>query len=162
ISDAAKRGFAVFVGRGMCSECHSGPLFSDLEDHDTGVDQSGPGVPPIDLGRGAITNKDDNGKFLTGPLRQIASTGPYMHDGWLGSLGDVIQFYRQGGVTGSYSGTRDARIVPADMTDDDAADLEVFLGTLTGAAVPKLFLTPPGVCWGVQVDLTRDAQHCGS
>jgi cytochrome c peroxidase len=125
MSDSAKRGFTVFVGKGGCIECHSGPLLSDLDFHNTGVPDNGG-----DVGRLAIT-KDaaDTGKFLTGTLRDITSTGPYMHNGSLKTLSDVIAFYRRGGDAAI--GTRDPRITPLDLTDDDASDLEAFLGSLT-------------------------------
>jgi cytochrome c peroxidase len=134
MSKSAQRGFAVFVGKGTCFECHNGPLFSDLQFHDTGVPQKGEHVPTVtpDLGRGGVTcDPDDNGKFLTAGLRDIAATGPYMHDGVFETLTDVITFYRSGGVSGSYSGTRDPRITPLDLTDADAADLEAFLRSLS-------------------------------
>jgi cytochrome c peroxidase len=132
ISDSAARGFAVFVGRGTCIECHSGPLFSDLQFHDTGVPQAGTNVPASDNGRADVTmNESDTSKFLTGPLRGAASTAPYMHDGSIDTLADVIAFYRSGGVAAGYGGTKDPRIVALDLTDDDAADLEAFLMTLT-------------------------------
>jgi cytochrome c peroxidase len=131
LSDSAKRGFAVFVGRGTCIECHSGPLFSDLQFHNTGVPQVGDNVPAIDNGRGDLTAiPADTGKFLTGTLREIANTGPYMHDGAFETLADVIDFYRHGGVASGYSGTRDPRIAPLDLTDQDALDLEAFLRSL--------------------------------
>jgi cytochrome c peroxidase len=143
LTETEQRGFAVFVGRGGCLDCHTGPTLSDLEFHDTGVAQVGPNVPATDLGRGAITgNMDEQGGFLTGSLRQIAMTAPYMHDGSLATLADVIAFYREGGVDGGYLGTRDARVVPLDIDDDDAADLEAFLETLTGDPIPAELAEP--------------------
>ncbi|MGE5185129.1 MAG: cytochrome c peroxidase [Acidobacteriota bacterium] len=134
MSASAKRGFAVFVGKGTCVECHNGPLFSDLQFHDTGVPVAAADFAPTtpDAGLGGVTkNPDDNGKFLTGPLREIAATGPYMHDGAFWTLAEVIDFYRRGGVTGGYSGTRDPRITPLELTDGDAGDLEAFLRSLS-------------------------------
>jgi cytochrome c peroxidase len=132
ISDSAARGFAVFVGRGTCIECHSGPLFSDLQFHDTGVPQTGNNVPATDNGRADVTmNAADTGKFLTGSLRGVALTAPYMHDGSFATLADVIAFYRNGGVAAGYVGTKDPRIVALDLTDDDANDLEAFLNALS-------------------------------
>jgi cytochrome c peroxidase len=173
ISDSARRGFAVFVGRGTCIECHSGPLFSDLDFHDTGV-------PGTDLGRGDVTTHDDDGKFLTGTLREIANTGPYMHNGSIATLADVIAFYRQGGVPGGYVGTRDPRIQPLDLSDQDAHDLEAFLRTLSqdapvggsnsgthrdaaSAPMPDAWQCPmPGaVCGSNCVDTNVDPMNCG-
>jgi cytochrome c peroxidase len=132
ISDSAARGFGVFVGRGTCIECHSGPLFSDLSFHDTGTPQQGDNVVPIDIGRAEVTlDAADTSKFLTGSLRGVASTAPFMHDGSIASLADVITFYRDGGVASGFGGTKDPRIVPLDITDDDANDLESFLNALS-------------------------------
>jgi cytochrome c peroxidase len=136
ISASAERGFEIFVGRGTCIECHHGPLLSDLEFHDTGVAELGPNVPAVDLGLGDVTsNASDAGRFLTPSLRNVAPTGPYMHDGALATLTDVVEFYRGGGVGAGYSGVRDPRIVPLDLGDDDVLDLVAFLETLTGTPV---------------------------
>jgi cytochrome c peroxidase len=132
ISDSAKRGFAVFVGKGTCAECHSGPMFSDFRFRNTGVDQKWPSAQS-DPGRGEVVmDAAANGRFITPSLRNVAQTGPYMHDGSIASLGEVIWFYRNGGVASGYSGTRDPRILPLSLTDADAVDLEAFLLTLTG------------------------------
>jgi cytochrome c peroxidase len=132
MSESAKRGFAVFVGRGTCIECHSTSMFTDYDFHATGVPQQGDHVPAADAGRGQVTNDPaDTGKFLTPSLRDVARTAPYMHDGVFATLADVIAFYRAGGVATGYDGTKDPRIVPLDLTDDDAQDLEAFLVALT-------------------------------
>ena len=128
MSDRAKRGFGLFTGKAGCIECHSGPLFSDLDFHNTGV-KIGQGTSP-DNGREIVTtNPDDTGKFLTAPLRDIASTAPYMHNGQYNTLHDVIEFYKRGGDDGV--GVRDPRIQPLDLSDDDEMDLEAFLRSLT-------------------------------
>ncbi len=124
-----QRGFAVFVGPGMCLECHSGPMLSDFKPHVTGVPQVGANVPFEDLGRNMT------GAFLTPTLRNVAQTGPYMHDGALATLDDVIWFYRQGGGAAGFTGDKDPRMVPLDITDDQAHDLEAFLRTLTGTPI---------------------------
>jgi cytochrome c peroxidase len=135
ISDSAKRGFAVFVGRGTCAECHSGPMFSDFRFHNTGVDGKAP-APQTDPGRGEVVmDAAANGRFVTPSLRHVAQTAPYMHDGAIASLNDVIWFYRNGGNPTGYAGTRDPRILPLSLTDADAVDLEAFLLTLTGNPV---------------------------
>jgi cytochrome c peroxidase len=143
LGDRARRGFAVFVGKGMCVDCHRGPLFSDLEFHNTGVPQRGPRVPTVDLGLAETATKEKRdepeniGKFLTQPLRHIAETAPYMHAGQLATLGEVIQFYRNGGELTGFSGEKDPRMQPLEIDDDEALDLEEFLrSALTGEPVP--------------------------
>ncbi len=121
---AATRGFALFVGRAMCIECHSGQLLSDDALHVTGV---------ID-GKGD-TGHQGTGKFFTPPLRNVARTAPYMHNGSLATLADVIQFYRWGGAATGYAGDKDPLMAPLDITDDEAHDLEAFLHSLDGAAI---------------------------
>lgn len=132
LPDNAQRGFAVFVGKGGCIDCHGGPMFSDFAYRNTGL------AGTADNGRYDLTqDPDDLGMFVTPMLRNVAKTGPYMHDGSLATLGDVVEFYRRGGDPGGV-GTRDPRIAPLDLTDDDAADLVAFLGSLTGQSVDSV------------------------
>ena len=132
LSDGAKRGFAVFVGRGTCIECHNGPMLTDYNFHDTGAPQQGDHVALVDNGLATTTgNTADTGKFLVPSLREVAKTGPYMHDGVFATLAEVIAFYRSGGVAAGYNGVKDPRIVPLDLDDNDARDLEEFLNALT-------------------------------
>ncbi len=144
ISDLAKRGFQVFVGRGLCSECHAGPLFTDQKFFNTGVPQSGLHVPASDPGRFDVTGLDhDAGRFRTPSLRNVAATAPYMHTGELSTLSEVIDFYRWGGGTSGFAGERDERILPLEIDDDDARALEAFLRTLTGTPVDARWTRPP-------------------
>jgi cytochrome c peroxidase len=136
ISESAQRGLSVFVGSGTCIECHNGPLLSDLQFHNTGVPQEGMNVPAVDTGREEVTmDPADAGKFLTGSLREIGNTAPYMHDGWFATLGDVIGFYN-GGSSASYSGTRDPRIVALGLTEQDVTDLQALLLSLDSCSDP--------------------------
>jgi cytochrome c peroxidase len=81
LPDAAKRGLQIFRGKGNCIACHSGPLLSSDEFHNTGVSW---GKEPPDLGRFEVTKRDsDRGKFKVPTLRNVALTAPYMHDGSL-------------------------------------------------------------------------------
>jgi len=162
ISDSAKRGFVVFVGRGTCVECHSGPLFSDFDFHDTGVPQQGSNVPLTDLGRSTVTHLvDDDGKFQTPSLRNVALTGRYMHDGFYDSLPAVVDFYRRGGDDGPYAGVKDPRITPLDLTDDDAHDLVEFLNALTDPS-STLACKQLTACSGTCTNTLVDFNHCGS
>jgi cytochrome c peroxidase len=137
IDGAAKRGAKLFIGKALCSECHAGPLFASDNYFVTGVEQRGPHAPAMDAGR------DMAGRFRTPTLRHVAKTAPYMHAGQLETLTDVIEFYRWGGDAAGFVGTKDPRIQPLDLDDDDVDDLEAFLGTLTGAPVDARWTVKP-------------------
>jgi cytochrome c peroxidase/LysM repeat protein len=85
LSDEAKRGALLFYGKAECAECHSGNLLTDQAHHNTCVPQLGPGKgdeAPLDLGRARETGEAaDRFAFRTPPLRNVAVTGPWMHDG---------------------------------------------------------------------------------
>ena len=86
LSKEAKQGLELFQGDAGCIECHHGPLLSDNKYYRLRL--SG------DLGRALITgDEDDRYRFRTPSLRNVAETGPYMHDGSLQSLDDVVTFY---------------------------------------------------------------------
>jgi len=89
-----KRGGILFFSKAKCSKCHSGPHLSDFKPRALAVPQIGAGKsePFEDLGLARLTgNKDDRYKFRTPPLRNVAVTGPYMHDGAFGNLEDAVQ-----------------------------------------------------------------------
>jgi cytochrome c peroxidase len=87
LSPAAKEGLALFRGDADCIRCHNGPLLSDGKFYRVGVNNT-------DVGRVAVTdNPEDRYRFRTPTLRNIAETGPYMHDGSMKSLFDVVEFY---------------------------------------------------------------------
>ena len=92
LSIAAFRGKGIFFRQGGCASCHSGPLFSDMQFHAIGVPQVGPGKGHgssghEDIGRADISGDDaDLYAFRTPPLRNVAFTGPYMHDGAFATL----------------------------------------------------------------------------
>lgn len=97
ISDAAKLGAILFYGPAGCGGCHSGPLLTDHEFHSTGVPQLGPGKAasaPFDHGRELVTNNpSDRFAFRTPSLRNVAVSPPYMHDGALVELQQVLVHY---------------------------------------------------------------------
>ena len=97
LSDAAKLGAILFYGGAGCANCHSGPLLTDHEIHATGVPQLGPGMPdsaPFDLGRELVTGDPaDHFGFRTPPLRNVAETAPYMHDGALVNEQQMLVHY---------------------------------------------------------------------
>jgi cytochrome c peroxidase len=95
-------------------------------------------APEGDLGRHEVTlDPADLWKFKTPSLRNVALTGPYMHDGSLRSLDGVVRFYNRGGVP--HDGL-DTLIAPLDMDADAIAALVAFLEALTSGDVPGLVL----------------------
>jgi len=135
---AAREGRALFYGRAGCGRCHAGPLFSDEDFHNTGVawrPTSGvagaaPLAEPRDQGRFAVTGKPvDLGAFKTPTLREIARTAPYMHDGSLATLEDVVDFYSDGGHPNP---RLDGRIRRLDLSADEKTALVAFLRALSG------------------------------
>jgi cytochrome c peroxidase len=149
------RGMNLFFGeKAECFHCHGSFNFNDqvihaatrvLETpfHNTGLfNISGTGAfPEPNRGIFELTGRGaDMGKFRAPSLRNVAVTGPYMHDGGLATLADVLHFYAAGGrhiASGPYAG--DGRLNPyksdlisrIQLSDQDKADLVAFLQTLT-------------------------------
>lgn len=168
ISEAAQRGLQLFVGRGGCIDCHSGPHFSDGRFHALGVPQVGEHVPLTDDGRwkdippllaspfsSATSYSDDpdtgrlvgltdpppeetRGQFRTPSLRGVADTPPYMHTGQFVTLEEAIDFHDQ--VLGHAVGPVDPLLRPLFLSDEDMQNLVEFLNTLTGEPVPQELL----------------------
>jgi cytochrome c peroxidase len=127
LSPGAKRGLQIFERSGECSECHNGYNLTNEKFASLGI---GPDQKPPDLGRGEITGKHgDDGKFKVPTLREVANTGPYMHDGRFKTLDEVLEFYRKGGRPGPHL---DSRIAPFFLDAPAAADLTAFLKSLSG------------------------------
>lgn len=157
---AAQRGLKIFVGKGACNVCHTGPNFTNGEFHAIGVKYfADPGR--VDAGRYAGINKlraspfnllgrhnDDAsrstatstrhvaleqrtfGEFRTPSLRNAAVTAPYMHDGQLGTLREVIRHYAALNVERLH-GDGESLLRPFTLSEQEANDLVVFLESLT-------------------------------
>jgi cytochrome c peroxidase len=123
-----RRGLELFSGRARCARCHAGPLLSDERLHNTGVAWRDGRF--LDQGRAGVTGRDgDRGAFKTPTLREIARTAPYMHDGSLARLGDVIEFYDRGGRANE---NLDPEIRPLRLTTGEKRALLAFLRSLNG------------------------------
>jgi cytochrome c peroxidase len=131
ISSAARRGLSLFTGRANCITCHAGPNFTDEEFHNTGVAaRSAAGAALSDSGRFRVTGRaQDIGAFKTPTLRDVALTGPYLHDGSISSLDDAVAFYDAGGHAHPQL---DPEIRPLELTPEQRHDLVAFLRALTG------------------------------
>ena len=140
MSEEAQRGFEVFrnPAKGNCAVCHKieakHALFTDNLFHNLGAGMDSQGEI-ADPGRFAVTGRDaDRGSFKTPSLRNVALTAPYMHDGSLRSLKEVVDFYVGGG---SSNPQLDRLIKPlTHLTKDERSNLIAFLESLTGE-IPK-------------------------
>ncbi len=122
LSIQAWEGMQLFFGKANCSSCHSGPNFTDNGFHNIGV---GFVKEKPDLGRFEISKiEGDKGAFKTPTLREIARTAPYMHDGSLATLEEVVEYYDKGGTPNDYL---DEELFPLKLTADQKAALVAFL-----------------------------------
>lgn len=164
ISDQAKQGLALFRGKAGCIRCHHGPMLTDDDFHNLGL----PPNPQIvgtperhislrrfmrtlglsdyaslrdDVGLYCVTKRpDDRRRFRTPSLREVERTAPYMHDGSLATLEDVVAFYNQGG--GDAAG-KDALLEPLQLSADEQRALVAFLKTLSGTLPEVEPVEPP-------------------
>lgn len=157
---AAQRGLSMFLGRGNCSFCHSGALFSNGEFHDAGVpyfidssrvdtgrhgglkilrdspftldgdhtdDQHKTGAWAV---RQVMPQHSDFGLFRVPGLRNVAKTAPYMHNGSLATLDDVIRHYSEIDLERLHA-DGEAILVPLNLNPTEISDLVAFLETLS-------------------------------
>ena len=123
-----KGGLQLFRGRANCTACHIGPLLSDEEFHNSGIAWKDERF--ADAGRALVTGRSvDLGAFKTPTLREVARTAPYMHDGSLRTLDEVIDFYDRGGRTNP---ALDPEIKPLRLSDLEKRQLLRFLKALSG------------------------------
>jgi cytochrome c peroxidase len=129
ISEAAKRGFDLFNGKARCASCHSGWQLTDSSFHDIGTAKGD------DVGRGKMfpTSVKLQYAFKTPTLRDVARRAPYMHDGSVATLDEIIDLYDRGGIDRP---SRSALIAPLRLSKQEKADLIAFLHTLTSAPEP--------------------------
>ena len=165
MSKAAKRGQSLFKGKAGCITCHNGPMLLDTKSHNTGVPEnfdvfmdplrhtafvtytSWMGVQNYmdlkrDPGTHVQTHKADGsdmGGFMTPSLRELTHTAPYMHNGMIKTLADVVAFYNKGGGPDS---NKDPLIKPLGLSSKEQGDLVAFLQSLSGAP-----LTGPEFVW---------------
>jgi cytochrome c peroxidase len=124
LSREQKSGLQIFRGKGNCVACHLGPNFTDERLHNTGIAWRDGKL--ADLGAG-------KGNFKTPTLREVARTGPYMHDGSLGTLEDVIEYYDRGGNANRFL---DVELHPLHLSAEGKREVVAFLQTLNGS-IPR-------------------------
>ena len=161
LSAAQKRGLALFAGKANCTACHNGPLLTDEQYHNLGVPPyDGWEDDPLAqitfrfelYAKGSTeslyrSTKDDPGlyfrtkekahlgKFRTPSLRYTKYTEPYMHNGMLETLHDVVAFYNAGGGENEFAETRSPLMQPLGLSDAEMDDLVVFLESLSGEEI---------------------------
>ena len=160
--EAAQRGLRIFIGRGNCGACHVGPAFSNGEFHDTGVpffvaggvDPGRHGgirklqANPLNLlgrynddrsGASAVKTRQvaeehrNFGEFKVPSLRNVARTAPYMHNGSLATLADVVRHYSEINPDRLHS-DGEAMLKPLRLSASESADLVAFLESLSESA----------------------------
>lgn len=158
LTDQQKRGLEVFTGKGNCVACHNGPLLSDQQYYNLGVppysgweeDELAQITFRFELyAKGSNeelyrNTKDDpglyfrskdaqhKGKFRTPSLRYTKYTYPFMHNGMIETLRDVVVFYNEGGGTNEFAKTKSPLIKPLGLSDGEIDDLVAFLESLSG------------------------------
>ena len=161
LSTSQKRGLGLFAGKAGCIACHRGPLLTDEKYHNTGVPPyDGWEDDPVaqitfrfELYAKGVTEamyretKDDPGlyfrtkekkhlgKFRTPSLRYTRYTAPYMHNGMLETLRDVVEFYNRGGGGNEFAATKSPLIRPLGLTAAEMDDLVAFLESLSGKEI---------------------------
>lgn len=164
LSDLQKEGWELYKGKAKCLDCHThsaaAPLFTDAKFHNTGVrakelsfealSQRAADVKHMtsnpaalahdrqfsDLGRFLVTREmKDFGAFKTPTLRDVELTGPYMHDGSIRTLLDVLRFYNQGGLKNPLL---DEKMKPLNLTEHEMNAIVEFLRALTSDDILRL------------------------
>lgn len=125
LSEAAQRGLKLFLDKqkSKCTVCHEPPTFTALFYHNLGVgmEQEHP-----DLGRFEVTKLDSNkGKFKVPTVRDVKLTAPYMHDGSIATLEEVVELYDKGGIPNRYL-SKEMR-GKLNLTKQEKADLVTFM-----------------------------------
>jgi cytochrome c peroxidase len=123
MSEDAKRGRDIFfTEKGNCTACHVGANLADEKFHNIGI---GMDAEKPDLGRVAISkDPKDTGAFKTPTVRNVSLTAPYMHDGSIATLEEVVEWYAKGGHANQHLSDK---IRPLQLSAQDKADLVAFM-----------------------------------
>ena len=129
MSESASRGQKLFFSKEVnCSACHVGANLADEKYHNLGI---GMEQPKPDLGRYAVTKVEkDKGAFKTPTIRNVVYTAPYMHDGSLNTLDEVVEHYNKGGTKNQWLSDT---MKPLKLSDQEKKDLVNFMKACTGS-----------------------------
>jgi cytochrome c peroxidase len=127
MTESQVRGMDVFFNKTACDSCHLGFNFTDGSYVNIGI---GMDKPKPDLGRFVVSKKDeDKGAFKTPTLREVEHHAPYMHDGSIKTLAEVVEHYDKGGIKNPHL---DQRLKPLKLSPQEKADIVAFLKALSG------------------------------
>ena len=130
LSPEAARGRALFFGKAQCNQCHFGWNFTDSQFHNLGIGWDKKKKAFADVGRAKISGKkEDTGAFKTPTLREVSRHAPYMHDGSLATLRDVVQHYDKGGIPNPWL---DKKVFKLKLSAQEVDDVVAFLKSLDG------------------------------
>jgi cytochrome c peroxidase len=130
VSDQVKQGYDLFFGKAKCNQCHLGNNYTDSLFHNIGVGYDPKTKTFRDEGRSAISRKrEDTGAFKTPGLREVTRHAPYMHDGSVATLKEVVELYNRGGEKNPYL---DPKIQPLALTPAEVDAVVAFMQALEG------------------------------
>jgi cytochrome c peroxidase len=182
LTSEARRGATLFFGEAGCSNCHNGSLLTDQTFHNIGVPQLGPGKGddvPMDHGREGVTgNPVDLYAFRTPPLRNVAITGPWMHNGAYNTLEAAVRHHlNPEAALANFDVSSLDPIIQAtvqeqsnvlanldplminilELTDEQVDDLLSFLHALTSpSALKRCDLIPDSVPSGLPLEIPHE------
>lgn len=138
VSDAVKFGHEVFFGKAACNQCHLGPNFTDTLFHNLGIGWDAKKKKFADVGRFTIeAAKENMGAFKTPTLREVTKHAPYMHDGSVATLREVVEHYNRGGIKNP---NLSPKIRKLNLTEKEVEALVLFMEALEGVGYRD---TPP-------------------
>ncbi len=130
VLDAVKLGDQLFFDKAGCNQCHLGYNFTDALFHNIGVGWDPEKEEFTDLGRYAETKQEqDMGAFKTPTVREVTKRAPYMHDGSIAALREVVELYNRGGEANPYL---DPKIQPLELTEEEIDALVAMMEALEG------------------------------
>lgn len=138
VSEQVKLGHELFFDKALCNQCHLGQNFTDNLFHNLGIGWNAAENSFADVGRYEISKQEeDRGAFKTPGLREVTKHAPFMHDGSLGTLREVVEHYNQGGIANPQLSPK---MEALDLTDEEVDALVAFMEALEGEGYQD---TPP-------------------
>jgi cytochrome c peroxidase len=141
VSAEVKLGYELFFDKAQCNQCHFGQNFTDNRFHNVGVGWDAETKQFKDVGRFELSKaEEDIGAFKTPGLREVTKHPPYMHDGSIATLREVVVHYNIGGIANPHLSPK---MQPLNLTDDEVGALVAFMEALEGEGyqdvAPEMF-----------------------